>query len=169
MYEFLHFVKFFRCDGAPHNFRSGSYDAAIPPIDDFGLAVVCEAAFDGEQGAGFGFRPAASRPSKKYGTHPIACVRAFFTKFDPLYSSRILFKPNGNWRILRLNWVNLSEKRSSRLLSGKLGQFRGQRAYTKRSLVCVASICLLGCLYVIPFFLAEAQGEEAAFSVQGSA
>ena len=39
-------------------------------------------------------------------------LSAFFTKFDPLYPSRILLKPNGDWRILRLNWVNLSEKRS---------------------------------------------------------
>ena len=44
-------------------------------------------------------------------------TRAFFTKFDPLYPSRILLKPNGDWRILRLNWVNLSEKRSSRQLN----------------------------------------------------
>ena len=45
-------------------------------------------------------------------------IRAFFTKFDPLYPSSILLKPNGNWRILRLNWVNLSEKRSKSDLVG---------------------------------------------------
>ena len=40
-------------------------------------------------------------------------VRALFTKFDPLYPSRIQLKPNRDWRILGLNWVNLSEKRSN--------------------------------------------------------
>ena len=42
-------------------FWSGSCGAAIPPIDDFGPAVVFEAAFDGEQGVGARFRLAASR------------------------------------------------------------------------------------------------------------
>ena len=54
--------------------------------------------------------------TKSYGGHSEASNRAFFTKFAPLYPSRILLKPNGDWRILRLNWVNLNEKHSSRFI-----------------------------------------------------
>ena len=50
--------------GSSHIFWSGSYGAAIPPFDGCGLNVVFEAAFDGEQGANFGFRPAVSRPTR---------------------------------------------------------------------------------------------------------
>ena len=41
------------------NFWSGVRDAAIPAIDDCEPMVVFDAAFDGEQGVHFGFRPAA--------------------------------------------------------------------------------------------------------------
>ena len=41
--------------------------AANPPIDDFGPAVVFDAAFDGEQGVRFGLRPPPSRPTKNKG------------------------------------------------------------------------------------------------------
>ena len=46
---------------------SGGYDAAIPQIDDFGLAVVFDMAFDGERGIGFGFRLAVSRRTINMG------------------------------------------------------------------------------------------------------
>ena len=52
-------------------FLLGSCDAAIPPIDDFGPTVNFEAAFDGEQGIGFGFRPAAFRPTMNHERHPV--------------------------------------------------------------------------------------------------
>ena len=56
-------------EGASHIFGSGGCGAAIPSIDDFGPAVVFGAAFDSEQGVHFGFRPAASRLTQKYGMH----------------------------------------------------------------------------------------------------
>ena len=46
--------------GASHIFGHAA-TRGIPPIDDFGPAVVFEAAFDGEQGVGGRFRPASSR------------------------------------------------------------------------------------------------------------
>ena len=52
--------------GASHIFWLGGCGAEIPPIDDFGSAVVFEAAFDGKQGIGIGFQPAASRLTKKW-------------------------------------------------------------------------------------------------------
>ena len=60
--------------GASHIFWLGSYNAAIPSIDDFGPTVNFEAAFVGEQGIGFGFRPAASRPTKKWDAPNIRAV-----------------------------------------------------------------------------------------------
>lgn len=50
-------------------FRLGGYGTAIPPIDDIGPSAVFVAAFGGEQGVGFGFRPTASRWTRKYGRH----------------------------------------------------------------------------------------------------
>ncbi len=47
-------------------FWLGGCGAEIPPIHDFGSAVVFEAATDGEQGVGIGLQPAASRPTKKW-------------------------------------------------------------------------------------------------------
>ena len=44
--------------------------AEIPPTDDFGSAVVFEAASDGEQGVGIGLQSAASRPTKKWDASP---------------------------------------------------------------------------------------------------
>lgn len=48
----------------------GSRDAAIPPINGIEPMVNFEVAFDGEQGIGFSFQPAASRLIKRYGMHP---------------------------------------------------------------------------------------------------
>lgn len=50
-------------------FRLGGYGTAIPPIDDIGPSAFFVAAFGGEQGVGFGFRPTASRWTRKYGRH----------------------------------------------------------------------------------------------------
>ena len=47
---------------AVHIFWSSGCDAASPPFEEVGPAHVFEAAFDGEQGVGARFRPAASRP-----------------------------------------------------------------------------------------------------------
>ena len=55
--------------GASHIFWLGDYSAAIPSIDDFWSTSVFETAFDGERAVGFGFRPVASRPAKKYGMY----------------------------------------------------------------------------------------------------
>ena len=54
--------------GASHIFWLSDYGAAIPSIDDYWSTVVFETAFDGERA--IGFRPAASRLTKKYGMHP---------------------------------------------------------------------------------------------------
>ena len=59
------------CDGASHFSWFGGYGAEIRPIDDFGSAVAFDAAFNGEQGVGIGFQPAASRLAKKNGMHPV--------------------------------------------------------------------------------------------------
>ena len=64
------FVHHSQCCGCIPFLWLGSYGAAIPPIDDFGPTVNFEEAFDGEQGIGFDFRPAASRLTEKYGMHP---------------------------------------------------------------------------------------------------
>ena len=63
--------------GASQIFWLNDYGAAISSIDDFWSTVVFETAFDGEHAVGFGFRPAVSRLTKKYGMHPSsspACV-----------------------------------------------------------------------------------------------
>ena len=52
--------------GASHIFWLGDYGAAIPSIDDLWSTVVFETAFDGERAVGFGCRPAASRPTRKW-------------------------------------------------------------------------------------------------------
>ena len=61
--------------GASHIFWLGGYRAENPSIVDFGPAVVFEAAFNGEQGVGIDFRPAApcSIQSKEYGMRPFNC------------------------------------------------------------------------------------------------
>ena len=48
--------------GAVHIFWSIGCNAASLPFEEVGPARVFEAAFDGEQGVGARFRPAASRP-----------------------------------------------------------------------------------------------------------
>ena len=60
-----------RAMGASHFSWFGGYGAEIRPIDDFGSAVVFDAAFNGEQGVGIGFQPVASRLTKKNGMHPV--------------------------------------------------------------------------------------------------
>ena len=59
------------CDGASHFSWFGGYGAEVHPIDDFGSAVVFDAAFSGEQGVGVDFQPAAARLTKKNGLHPV--------------------------------------------------------------------------------------------------
>ena len=44
----------------------GGYGEEIPRIDDFGSAVVFEAAFNSGQSVGIGFQPAASCRTKKW-------------------------------------------------------------------------------------------------------
>ena len=71
--------------GASQVFWSGSRGAAIPPIDDFGPAVVFEAAFDGEQGVGARFRPAAPRLFEPVSDDALAGA---FTMPDPTCNQR---------------------------------------------------------------------------------
>ena len=58
--------------------------AEIPPTDDFGSAVVFEAASDGEQGVGIGLQPAASHPTKKWDAPPKKPKRRKTTRPNPI-------------------------------------------------------------------------------------
>ena len=74
--------------GASHIFWLGDYSAAIPSIDDFWSTSVFETAFDGERAVGFGFRPVASRPAKKYGMYQ-SCEGVFQVWHETFLGRRI--------------------------------------------------------------------------------
>ena len=69
----------------------------IPPIDDFGPAVVFEAASGGEQGVGTRFRPASSR---LFEPVPDDALADAFTTPDPTCDPRARQRSQRIWSLL---------------------------------------------------------------------
>ena len=91
--------------GASHFLWLSGCGATSPPFEEVKPTPVFEAAFDGEQGVGFGFRLAASCLTKKYGIPPFDqairafCGKKFRTENWTGNSDSVQYKSSARYRI----------------------------------------------------------------------